>query len=447
MAITRETRTTGLLLFCGIVVLLSFWTGSAHADARAEYKAGLARLEAQDFAAAARHFRAAVAERAEERHHLLAARRYFPHYYLGLALTEQQNCPAGIAALNESKSQGKIQRSEDLLADLEQRVTSCQQHMAQVDGAYKEAEGVLAEGEEAGKVLEGLRARPALAPLWSRDERGLATRQSEALTQLRAMRQLAATAQQAGDLTALGEAKEGAGGALRALRTLISEARRELGDRSAAAASAFEQVEESASSARQILRGVRDLAPYPPRLAEHVQTVERLLAAIDELQERGQAGELKNLEAQIVAAQQQVLEAARRPPNRLVEAVTSFLRGEYRATLDLLADQGFRDARATAHSCILQAACHHGFHVLAGEQDEVLRRAAQVAARACSELNPPRSARFLSPRFLDFYERSLALSEDELAVVPAADAEADAELVTSEPPPTLPGQGSSTQIP
>jgi len=435
----RETKTAKPMFSYGLVALLGLWPGLALADARAEYKAGLAKLEAQEFGAAARHFRAAITERAEERHHLLAARRYYPHYYLGVTLTEQQNCRAGLNSLAQSKNQGKIQRSEDLFADLERRIAFCQEQTLAVERAYEEAENLLAQGEEAGKTLGDLSSRPALALLWSRDERGLATRQGRALDQLRTMRQLASTARQAGDLGALGEAKEGAGAAFQTLRSLIAEARRELGDHHAATASALERVEEGAARARKTLLGVRDLAPYPPRLAEKVHTVEQLLAEIDGLREEGQAAEFSDLDAKIGEAGEQLLTAARRPPSRLAEAVATFLQGEYQATLDLLLDKGFRGPRATAHACILKAASQHGLHVLAGERDEELLVSARRAARACSELNPPRSERFLSPRFLDFYERALALSEDEVAAVSTGEGDlpiTEFDLSTAEPGPS-----------
>ena len=94
------------------------------------------------------------------------------------------------------------------------------------------------------------------------------------------------------------------------------------------------------------------------------------------------------------------------------------------ATLDLLADRGFKDARAAAHSCILQAASHFGLHVIAGEQDEGLRATALHAARACADLDPPRRERFLSPRFLGFYDRALALSEEEVPALPGEERDA-----------------------
>jgi hypothetical protein len=416
VAIKRRLKVeSGFYLGLGALALL--WTSSALADARAEYKGGLSELEAQDFGAAARHFRSAIAERGEERHHLLAARRYYPHYYLGVVLTEQQNCRAGMRSLSESKNQGKIQRSEELLADLERRMSSCQEHLAAVEEAYREAEGLLTEGDEAGETLGNLSSRSALVPLWSGDERGLGRRQSQALDQLRALRQLASTARQAGDVTALKEAKEGAIGALNSLRSLIAEARRELGDFNAATASALEQVEQGAAQARRTLRDVRDLAPYPPRLAEKIRTVEQLLAEADGLEEKGQATEFGALRANLAEARKQVLTAARRPPRRLVEAVETFLRGEYQATSDLLIDKEFKEERANAHSCILQAASLHGLHVLGGERDQERRFGALQAARACAEVNPPRSTRYLSPRFLGFYEDALALSEDEVAAI------------------------------
>lgn len=417
------------------LILLAALAGETLADARDEYKAGITEIEGKNYAEAVRRFRAAIAERPEERHHLLTARRYYPHYYLGVALTEVQDCRAGIRALSESKSQGKIERSEDLLADLERRLTSCQQHIAAVDTAHEEVEDLLSQGEETGKTLEGLQTKPTLAPLWSRDERGLATRQRKAQDQLRSLRQLASTAQQAGDLTALGEAKKGAEASLRDLRAVVVEARKELGDRNAAVEEALEKLEQNAARARRTLRGARDLAPYPKMLGQKVQAVEELLAEIDRRKEESQATELGDLDERIKAARQQVLAAARRPPERLEEAVNTFLQGEYQATLDLLTE-GFDDPRAIAHACILEAAAQHGLYVLDGEQDEALLGSALRASRACAEVDPPRSERFLSPRFLRFYEHALALGEDELP----ADREIDLPLgdPDQEPVPTSP---------
>ena len=403
MALRTKTSRCVLGALVGAVALVS--TPILWADAREDYKQGVAAVEAGRFADAAGLFRSALAERSEERHHLLPARRYYPHYYLGVALSGMKDCASALESFAESERQGKLRRSAELFADLEQRRRSCRQHQASVQTAFEDVEEILARGAEVVDNLDKLRGRPALASLWASG--GFQTRQQEGTAALARARQLADSARQAGDLDALRDAESTAEGAVASLRTLVTEARKEMGDRNAATAEAIERLEARQEESRQALRSLRDLSPYPAGLDRRVKALEDLLKEADRRKEEAQATELNDLENRMEEARKSLVSSSRRPPRQLVEIVETFLRGDYLATLDLLVEADFRDRRAAGHACILETAAHFERYVTDGERDEGLLVVAKDTARFCAERNPPLSRKYLSPRFLSFYEQAI----------------------------------------
>ena len=390
-------------------VFLCLWAGLAVAEPREVHKRGVEALDAGRWADAERFFRAAIAERGEERVSTLRG-RYLPHYYLGVALAEQSRCRDALEAWTESTRQAKIDKAKDLLDDLRRRRGRCQEHLRQVDEQKAEVEGLLGQVESAQENLATFATKPVLVPLWSRaprraGERSFAARQELAGDRLAAARKRLREGFDRADLAALGEARDLAAEALAGIRGAVNDARRELGELSAATAAALERLETAADGARGAVRSVADLRPYPPELGRRAAAVERILGTVERRKDDAQADELEGLEGELEAAVDRLRSAARRPPRTLLTAVEAFLGGRYQEVLELLAEDRFRDRRTRTHICVLRAASRHALWVLEGELDPELRDQASAEAVACHELDPDfeLSAKYFSPRFAEFY--------------------------------------------
>ncbi len=390
-------------------LLLCLWGGIAAGEPREVHKRGVEALEAGRWTDAERFFRAAIAERGEERAGALRG-RYLPHYYLGVALAEQGRCRTALAAWAESTRQGKIDKAGELLGDLQRRRGRCQEHLRQVDERKAEVEALLRQVESSQKSLATFATKPQLAPQWSRaagrgGEGSFAARQERAGERLAAARQRLREGFEGADLATLDQAGELAGEALAGLRSAINDARRELGELSAASTVALGRLEAAAAAAQGTVRSIADLKPYPPELGRRAAAVERLLGSVERRKDEAQADELESLEGELAAAVERLRSAARRPPRTLVSAVEAFLDGRYQEVLELLAEDRFRDRRTRTHICVLRAAARHALWVLGGELEPALRDQASAEAVACDELDPDFELleKYFSPRFAEFY--------------------------------------------
>lgn len=395
---SRCSRVWGLFLLLAAV---------AHGDARESYKLGVEAVESTRWSEAARFFRAAIDERPEERSHLLPARRYFPHYYLGVALAEDGNCREALGFLEESERQGKIQKQAELFSDLRARIAECRDFLARLDASNAEVDDLLEEGASTASTLAALSQRPVLAPLWAADTRTFASRQRRALDDLEAAGQQAAAGHAAGDLAALGRAEEAASAAIRSLKELISEAREEIGDLNSATAAALESLESGEKEARKALREIADLAPFTGQLGQKARDLERLVGEIQSRKEVARERQLQDLEKELDAAVEALHRATRRPPRQLQETVVAFLEGKYQEVLDRLADS---DQRYEVYVCPLRSASRYALWILQGGGEEDEQPPAELTSEilTCSELEPVLPERFLSPRFRQHFAATVA---------------------------------------
>lgn len=390
------------------VLALAVVTAAAAADPKEVHKQGVTALESGRWDAAARFFRAAIDERADERVPTFG-KPYLPHFYLGVALAEAGNCRGALAAWAESERQGKLFRAKDLAASLPRRKSDCQEHLRQVDAARSEVGDLLEQARGTSATLDSLAQNPALARAWSRGSGSFGARRRTADEQIEGARQQMDAGSRREDLRMLAAAKEQAAQGLQGLRRIISEARQELGEINAATAEALEGLEEGETAARHALRSVDDLAPLPRGLASRYADVERLLATIADRRDVAQARELVELKAELAELVEQLESAARRPPWRLFQAVEAFLAGQYQEVLDTLGDVRYRDRRAALHLCVLKAASRHALFVLGGEAEPALVDEARAEVVACHERYPSfePDRKFFSPRFIAFYDEAV----------------------------------------
>ena len=346
-----------------LLVLTLFGGTPLFGDAREFHKQGVEALESSRWADAERFFRAALAERSEERFNALLGRRYFPHYHLGVALAEQGDCRSALDAWQESRSQGKITRANELAADLDRRRRSCEERLTRIDQLASELDQLIAEGASPVETAESLSTRPELAPRWGASG-GFGQRLAAAQEALDAARQRGVAAKVRQDLETLEQAEGEARQALEALQRVVSEARVELGDRTAAASRALESLEVTEGRARRQLRSATGLAPYPPDLARRVSALESLLRNVGQSKDSATPQQLADFDQQLQDAISRLRRAAALPPDALIDAVEAHLAGDSLAVLEALDAAGeFRDGRARAHGCLLRAAALHSLFV------------------------------------------------------------------------------------
>ena len=410
--VLRSVRKSALTLCIG-VGLCPLLTMEAAASPKETHKLGVEAISTSRWADAERFFRAAIAERSQEKVNRVLKTAYLPHYYLGVALAEQGFCKTALTSWAESNTQGQIQKSEHA-ADMSRRQQDCQQQLRQIDAARVEVKELLLRVGDAAASLAALSDTPELAPLWNQGAASFGSRQKNAEKQ-RADAQKHLEAKSTGnDLERFAQAKTLAGTALSELNATLTDARQRLGELNAATATALEQLEDVEQSARRTLRSISDLAPYPKRLGARVAAVERKLKEIRENKSGSSAQRLTELTSELGDSHRSLRRAARRPPKELAQAVDAFLTGSYADALSLLETPSLNDdARVKPHVCLIRAASQHALWVLGGEQDTSLHDVAIEAITACAEGEAtadaplPLSAKFFSPRFIDFHGATL----------------------------------------
>lgn len=395
----------------GWILLSAIVAASAQADFRESYKAGQDALASERWAAAERFFSAAIGERSEERYNVLLGRRYFPHYYLGVARSEQGKCQSAMEAFRESERQGKLQRMPELVEDLGRRRQQCQERQADVRRQADEVGEALDQVADDFGTMETLRQNPTLESLWNQGSPSFASRLQQLRSQESQLRQQLGAArgrESADDIRSVADLADKLRGEL---RQLISEARTELGDRNAATATALGSVEAIEGKARRQLRLVRDLAPYPSRLARRVRAVETLLDDILNNKDTAQAAQLEAWEEQLDDALSQLARASRRPPEALRGAVESYLQGDYEVVLESLETLRPRLDVGKAQVCLLRAASRYHLFMQSGEQAIELEAAAMADLQSC-EVDPPTpGTTYFSPRFVQFFDLAMAPPE------------------------------------
>ena len=392
------------------MALIALVVQPAAADSKEALKLGLEALESNRWADAERFFRAAIAERSEERVNRLRRIDYLPHYYLGIALSEQGQCRTALGSWSESQRQGEVQKSK-LISDLNLRIERCQSQLRQVANAADEVDELVASVSAAADSLATLGQTPELAPRWSAGDHSFASRQQAASESLEAAKQRLEHGRAKDDLKLLDEARLLADQSLAQFEDTLVMARRSLGELNAATASALEQLEQAEESARRVLRSIRDLAPYSRTLGLQVATVERNLKEIEVSKSGAGANRLATLRDELTVSLAGLRRAARRPPESLTQAVEAFFSGNYATVLELTEEVAYsRDSRSRSHRCLLRGASQHALWILGGEEDETLRDLACQEIRICvetdSDLVP--AVKFFSPRFVQFHSALLA---------------------------------------
>lgn len=392
----------------GGLLLLLVTVSVAAQDFLGRYRQGLEAMEAERWEEAARALGQAIAERPQESARIplrFYFKSYLPFYFLGRARFELGDCPAALAAWDESERQGVVQRFPEYEVLQAERWT-CRQRLESEESARAAAIGWsrlrVAEAQERAQALADRDGDPDVRRVWEEDS-SLAGRRREAEALLdRARRRLAEQSEvgaveeirRAGEMAArAGEELEAAG---RRVEVLASE-------RSAERREALREIEELAAAGRRELEAASFLAPYPPGIARRRDDLESALAAAGAAAEEPQR--LEELRQALADAVARFRRSVAPPPRKLQEAARALFAADYPQVLEILRDIEMAEPRAAAQAHLFQAAARFALYALGGESDPELLASVRRHILSCRQADPGLEPlpRAFSPRFREIF--------------------------------------------
>lgn len=426
---TGRLRKTSFAWLAMVALLVG--AASAWADARDVFKEAMELVEARDWAGAETKLREAVRlDSAEDKRTFI--KDYLPHYWLGVALQEQQDCRGAMKQFEESKRQGVATESKDS-SDLSQRMTRCRETLDQLDQALAEAQSAVEAARKEDVTLDRMSGSPELASHWAPFE----NRRQSALAKLTESERLMERGRAEQDLDPIREAADNAAQVASQLLTIAADARAKAGQVSRASDAAQGDLEEAEAQASLALRAVQPLEPLPPELARQAEDLRGYLGEIEEVQASGNSRRMRDLSRQVVESIRQLKNMADPPPTWLSQAAQNYLDQEYAAALaeiETRLGRAPRDGETEAppqaprleprerfHALLLAAAARHQLWVADGRSKESdhpdlnklradLGEAAAIEAKALAGDGRSlgrASLRFLSPELRSMWGEAL----------------------------------------
>ena len=381
-----------------VLALLALLGGAAvlRADYKESYRKGITAKDRREWGEVARWMRQAAGEQSREGEQVkiygVRFEAYLPHYYLGLALSQNGDCEGALAQWQESEKQGAVQAA-GLAATMAQSREVCRQRVAASGtpppapraapaaapaapdpaAQARATEGAEAEERRQAQFRQTARDREAA------DKLAEETRHQQEAAKTEALRQ--ANAQKEGEKQEAARRQELA----RQLSLGAGEARKILGQ---AAARPTPALQAQQAALRELLRQAGAAGPATP------------LADLDRLQR-----EIPAATARLAAAQLTAQETKGGPPAELRAAVRAFFRADYREVVRALATASLQERRERLTGSLLLAAAHYALYLQSGEKDAALRALALEKARLCRQLDPRLvpDPRVFSPRFTEFF--------------------------------------------
>jgi hypothetical protein len=393
-------------ILCSLLLAATFTP--ALADYKDQYKDGVEAAKRGDWVAVERHMRSAIGERPQEGVRLAALffRNYLPHYYLGLARFEQGDCRSALESWETSANQGAIQKSAEEWSNLQSKRKTCQNRMAEVETAAREARALLAGARDLAGRVAALARAPELNAAWNAgSEPTLGGRQRRLDDELRAAE---ARLERGSTTLSVGEVREAgiaANQTAAAFQSLLSDATRRRDEVRSALAARRGALQVAAGDARRAVTALGRITPAPASVTQARAAIETLLRQVDSLPELPDPAEMDKLEEQLRAATGRARRLAEPPPEALIGVVDAYLTGNYRGVLEGL-ETVPRDPRSRPLLCLLRAAASFALWSLGGEHDSALYEAAREAVRECKALGaaaPKPTPELFSPRFVEFW--------------------------------------------
>ncbi len=420
----------GLIL--GFLLLAGSGTQSlqaAEGDFLDHYKAGLEAVGKKDWQKAADEMRLAIAEQPGASPRLkrrLYFKRYIPHYFLGRALFESQDCRGAVKAWETSEAQGIVQRYDEMAALKRDRET-CSSRKSAAKEALEAARATFKEATQANDESATLPG-PELRASWERGSPSLASRRTAARKALGAARDALNDLGEPADSQKIERAHDLARSALQAFGDLEKEVEVHRARLSGEKNNVRQSLEPLRKRAERTLASLAYLEPLPPRLASRASRLKALATASRAVNAASTAKELQTLRKNLSTSLKRLEAAAAPPPKELSTAVEAFFQGDYQTVLDTLDGLDLTGPKARAHSHLFLAAARYALFVAGGEREDELLAAARQDALACRTNDPERApeANAFSPRFIEFF---LALEPDE-EIDDAEEVSAESELGT-----------------
>jgi hypothetical protein len=335
-------------------------------------------------------------------------RPYVPHFYLGYARFERGDCEGALASWAESERQGVLPRLPE--ADLARRGREECRRRAELRGiadTRDQARQASARAAAAAAALIERSRQDSAREVWVSGEPSPAKRHQEGQEALGQADALLASAGL--DAAGIRRAEALIHRAVGIFAVAAAELDRQIEARRQEIASQGEGVDARVVEAEKALTRTAYLAPHPRLLRKARADLEGLVGEARRRDASSQAhldGLASRLENSIATLER--LAAA--PPDALARAAEAFLGGRYQDVIVDLEATRFGESRARAHARLLLAASRHALYLEGGELDDELRSAAVEDALACRE-DGERLApieRFFSPRFIAFFDESLA---------------------------------------
>ncbi len=261
----------------GLLLGLALQARPAAADFRDDYKRGIEALERGQWSQAATLFRQAAAERPEEKARLSRSpfsKRYLPHFYLGEALLELDDCVGALTAWAESERQGVVTRLPEYQSLIDGR-DICRRQAATRFDSQRRAEVEISNAEAAARRVD--RLQTDLGPNWPGAASSLGAREADAEQRLRAARSQLTAAVASEDLDGMRQSAALAREARQLLETVEREAIQHQAQLRLQQGALIAEVGRLTEQAETQVRATSPLRPYPRELGRIVAEVSGLI--------------------------------------------------------------------------------------------------------------------------------------------------------------------------
>lgn len=384
----RSARVVGAALLLALAAALL--PVAARADYKEAYKRGLDAIQQKHWEDATRELRAAIAERPEAAGLMGAGlfRRYTPHYFLGVALSELGDCRAAVDAFDTAERQGKLTRDDT--TDLQKRRQACKQKVAAIGEATGGAQREIDAAAAAAAQVASVQSTPLMKGVWAEGSPSLESRQQAANGHLASARSALEKAQAAGSREGAEEATKLAQQARRELEALLADA----GTRRAGAQAELERAQQELKKAldaarKELAFATKTLDPLPASVAQRATKLQEAVASAAAVDATTTIAEMHKRQDALTRGVRDLRGAMKPPPDGLQKAASAYFGGDYAGTLAALAPLPTNDPRVAAHACLLRAAALHAIHESQPADDPRGLDSARDEIRRCQALPHP----------------------------------------------------------
>jgi len=414
------------IIFSLAISLLAF-ASVVEAEFKRNYALAKKSFEDGDYQKAVEKFKDAINDNPESaaRVKLYGMRydSYLPHYFLGEAYFQLNDCESAMAAWNQAMQIGVVQGQNEF-GSMQANMATCKVDVVEavdVSRIAAQATSEIEALEGAARSFAGLQSERLLQPEWASNWQPKLSQGRELAQNLRQRLGTATTDADPDAIEAIiNEAKRGvsslsdsenlARAQVQALESQNAEAQR----------LAREEARRGLQDAMRRARAAQKYDGGNARMESLLADLQRQIGVGDNLGATASALNLKeqtqiidnvlrryNLSIQDWQAEQQSI-ADRKPPEGLKRIAEAYFSGDYEAVASQANPDSFDKERAKIQALLFRAAANHKLYVRSGEQQSSTLRQVQSDIRAIKQINSrfsPYIAAF-SPRFLALFQQT-----------------------------------------